>query len=135
MGSIVVVFDTNTLISALGFGGTPLEAVLRAFGDGVQIAASEETLDEFSRVMEYDHLPFSAEEREGYRTVLACEAKLVAPEEDIAEIDRDPDDDMFLECAVGADAEYIVSGDDHLLEVGVFRGTEILDAAEFLARV
>lgn len=135
MGPIVVVFDTNTLISALGFGGTPLEALLTAFGDGFQIAASEETLDEFSRVMGYDDLPFSEDEQERYRTIFAREAMIVAPERDIEEIDRDPDDDMFLECAVAADADYIVSGDDAVLDVNTYRETEILNAADFLNTV
>lgn len=135
MGQIVVVYDTNTLISALGFGGTPLEALLTAFGDGFQIAASEETLDEFSRVMEYDHLPFSDSEQTRYRVILAREARVVTPEELIEKIDRDPDDDKFLECAVAAGADYVVSGDQHLLDLDSFRGTDILDAADFLDAV
>ena len=132
MGSIIVVFDTNTLISALGFGGTPLEALLQTFDDGFQIVASEETLDEFSRVMEYDHLSFTESEQVGYRAILEREAQVVVPEEHIEEIERDPDDDKFLECAVTASADYLVSGDDHVLELETFRGTEILNAAEFL---
>jgi putative PIN family toxin of toxin-antitoxin system len=32
-------------------------------------------------------------------------------------VKRDPDDDKFLACAVGAQAEWIVSGDNHLLSL------------------
>jgi putative PIN family toxin of toxin-antitoxin system len=132
MGSIIVVFDTNILISALGFGGTPLEALLTAFGNRFQIAVSEETLDEFHRVMGYDHLPFSESEQARYRSILARKAQIVAPEENIEEIERDPDDDKFLECAVAANADYIVSGDEHLLDLESFCDIEILKAADFL---
>ncbi len=45
----------------------------------------------------------------------------------------DPDDDMFLECAVAAQADVIASGDRHLLALGRFRGIPIQTPAEFLA--
>jgi len=32
----------------------------------------------------------------------------------------DPDDDLFLRCALVADAAYIVSGDSHLLDLGIY---------------
>lgn len=64
MGPVGVVFDTNVYVSAIGFGGTPLDAVLRAFDDDVQLVASEDTLDELARVMTYDRLPFTDDDRE-----------------------------------------------------------------------
>jgi predicted nucleic acid-binding protein len=42
---------------------------------------------------------------------------------------------MFLEAAVSADVEYVVSGDPHLLEIGDYRGIEILPPDEFLERL
>ena len=44
-----------------------------------------------------------------------------------------PDDDAVLACAVEAEADYIVSGDRHLLVLGSYEGIHILRAAEFLA--
>jgi len=38
-------------------------------------------------------------------------AEFVAPDEDIEAVDRDPDDDRFLEAAVAGDVSYVVSGD------------------------
>jgi hypothetical protein len=44
--------------------------------------------------------------------------------------------DRVLECAVAANAAYIVSGDRrHLLPLGAFRGIAIVSAADFLALV
>ncbi|MCH7661097.1 MAG: putative toxin-antitoxin system toxin component, PIN family, partial [Euryarchaeota archaeon] len=62
-------------------------------------------------------------------------ATLVEPEEELQVIDADSDDDVFLECAVEADADYIISGDTHLTDLGSFRGIEILRPAEFLERL
>ena len=45
---------------------------------------------------------------------------------------RDPDDNMVLECAVGGNAQYIVTGDKDLLVLKTFRGVQIPRASEFL---
>jgi len=50
----------------------------------------------------------------------------------IHEIIDDPDDDIFLECAVAAEADIIISGDRHLLDLEVFRGIQIVDPAQFI---
>lgn len=47
---------------------------------------------------------------------------------------RDPDDDHVLSCALGAQAQAIVTGDQDLLALHPFRGVEILAPADFLAR-
>ncbi|MDA1191188.1 MAG: putative toxin-antitoxin system toxin component, PIN family, partial [Candidatus Poribacteria bacterium] len=45
----------------------------------------------------------------------------------------DPTDDAVLACAKAADANFIVSGDDHLLSLREFDGIRIHDAAELVA--
>ena len=59
-------------------------------------------------------------------------AKVVQPVESIA-ICRDPKDDKFFECAVAAGANYIVSEDRDILDIGEFRGVRTLTAGQFLA--
>lgn len=44
----------------------------------------------------------------------------------------DPDDDMFVECALIGEAKVIVSGDQHLLELGTYRDIVILTADAFV---
>lgn len=134
MGPVGVVLDTNVLVSALGFGGTPLEALLRTFGDGFRLLATEATMAELDRVLTYDRLPFTDDDREAFLSILSRELEFVIPEEDIEIVNRDPDDNRFLECALAGDARYIVSGDDHLLDLGSFQGIEIVTPGEFLQR-
>lgn len=135
MGAITVVFDTNVLVSALGFGGTPLEALLQAFSEDIDVLATEDTLAELDRVLGYHHLPFDETDREQYLTILSREVELVVPGTTIEVVDEDPDDNRFLECGVAGDATFIVSGDRHLLDPGSFREIEIVTSAEFLQRV
>jgi hypothetical protein len=45
-------------------------------------------------------------------------------------IPEDPDDNRILECAIAAQAGFVVSGDGHLLRVGSYR--RILKVADFM---
>ncbi|MFA1611207.1 putative toxin-antitoxin system toxin component, PIN family [Halobellus rubicundus] len=131
MGTVGVVLDTNVLVSALGFGGPPLEALLRALEDDVRLLASESTLDELDRVMQYDRLPFTDADRHQYLSILRREASLVQPIEGV-EVARDPDDDKFLGVAIAGDADYVVSGDGDLLDIRSYRGVEIVAPDAFV---
>ncbi len=48
-------------------------------------------------------------------------------------IKDDPDDDKFIDCAVCCNADYIVSGDKHLINLKVFKGIKIVTSLDFLA--
>ena len=50
-------------------------------------------------------------------------------------IERDPDDDHVIACAIAANARLIVSGDRDLLDIGVYRGIPMLTAAQALALI
>ena len=45
----------------------------------------------------------------------------------------DREDDKFIECAICCNADYIVSGDRHLLNLKEYAGIKILKASEFLS--
>jgi len=53
---------------------------------------------------------------------------------DASIVAADPDDDIFLRCAVVAGAAYVVSGDHHLLDLERYAGIPILTVRDFLAR-
>jgi putative PIN family toxin of toxin-antitoxin system len=58
-------------------------------------------------------------------------AEVMYPTERI-EVCRDPKDNKFFECAVAAGADYIVSEDADIVDVGEYRGVRTVSAAEFL---
>lgn len=132
MGSLSVVYDTNVIISAIGWGGKPWECLLLSFIHDVEMVTSKKALKEVERVMGYPHLPFTDEEQQRYPEFIRYEATLVDPVETIEKIEDDPDDDKFIEIAVEAEADYIISGDPHLTDLGTFRGIDILSPDVFL---
>ena len=59
--------------------------------------------------------------------------EFVTPTEEIHIIVADPTDDKFLEAALAGKVDYIVSGDNHLLELKSFREIPIITGKEFIA--
>ncbi len=62
---------------------------------------------------------------------LTAFATLVLPEYHVHGVSADPDDDTILECALAGGADYVVTGDRHLLDLGTFRGILIVPPAVF----
>ena len=50
-------------------------------------------------------------------------------------VPEDPKDNMIIECALNADADYIITGDKHLLKLKEYKGIKILTPKEFLELV
>jgi len=65
-------------------------------------------------------------------TELISIADFVNPSETLKVVLEDPEDNRILECAVEAKANYVISGDLHLLKLRRYLYIEILNAAEFL---
>ena len=63
-------------------------------------------------------------------------AVLVFPTDRAMGATPDPGDEMVLECALAAEADYIVSGDKrHLLPLRAFRDIPIISPSDFLRRL
>lgn len=131
-----VVADTNTVVSAFLWGGPPA-AVLAAAREGrITLCSSPVLVAELEDVLAREK--FAArislvgssipELLAGYRALVT----LVRPVA-ISPTARDPDDDHVLACALGAEAELIVTRDRDLLDLGTFREIRILAAHDALA--
>jgi uncharacterized protein len=128
----VAVFDTNVLLSAIGWKGKPFECLQLACGGVVQGLTCQEILTELAETQEAK-LNFSAEQVAEALTDLLSFLNLVAIAGQLKVVAADPDDDKVLECAVVGVATHIVTGDrQHLLPLGSFQDIPIVTPAEFL---
>lgn len=135
MTSSLVVFDTNVLVSAvLLSNSTAQKALNKAFERG-KIAQSLVTLDELKEVLEREKFDryISREERIRFFTSLLRDAALIEVTVSITEC-RDPKDNKFLELAVSAAAQTIISGDNDLLSLNPFQGVAIITPGAFLTQ-
>ncbi len=60
---------------------------------------------------------------------------MVSGELQITKIKKDPDDNKFLSAAIEGKANYIVSGDEHLLSLKKYKGIQIVTPAEFIEKI
>lgn len=129
-----VVLDTNVVVSALIFPGGPPEAVYRLALEGrVELVTSRPLLVELGRVL-VAKFGWRTERAEEAVAQLARLSDVVTPGETVHEVADDPADDRVLEAAEAGAAEAIVSGDRHLLRLGVWRSIDIERPAQFLKR-
>ena len=56
----------------------------------------------------------------------------ISPEHRVKGVCRDPKDDIYLECAIAANAQYIISGDRDLLDLKEYGGVKIVNARGYL---
>jgi len=130
-----VVCDTNVLVSGLLWKGNKFQ-VLRLASEGkVELCVSREILAELARVLHYPRLEKFVGNEERLLLMLARFSTVVEPREHVFVIQDDPSDDKILECALAAKADYLVSGDKHLLKLKKFYKTRIVTARKFLERL
>jgi putative PIN family toxin of toxin-antitoxin system len=129
---IIVTADTNVYVSGLEFGGVPLAFLELGRAGAFRFAVSDALLAELREVL---CLKFAWSE-EAVTSALSqlhdCSVH-VRPTEILDVIQDDPDDNRIPECAIAAQAGFIVSGDNHLLHLGRFRGIRVLKVADFMA--
>ena len=131
-----VVFDTNVVASASFWRGAPFDC-LAAWAQGRYVAVvSSSLLAEYHETIEELRLDYPGRKCVGWVEALTESAELVFPVERAAGATPDPDDEMILECALAAEASFIVSGDKkHLLALRQFQNIPIVSPAEFLRRL
>lgn len=138
MGPVTVIFDTNIVVSAAGWDGKPARCVEEyGFTSLTNVVVSFAILREIYETLQYDRLPFTYRDQVRIPATFAVEsnATVLRVETDLSVVDDDPDDDKFFECAVDADADYLVSGNGHVVDVGEFRGVDVVSPDEFLTEM
>ena len=127
-----IVLDTNVLVSAILFGGNPRQVLETILAGEVSLALSREILDELEGVLCRRKFGMAPEIVRSISRELESLCEMVTPNRRIIATISDPYDNMVLECAAEAKADYVVSGDAHLLDLCEFEGIKIINSARFL---
>jgi uncharacterized protein len=128
----VAVFDTNVVLSAIGWGGKPGQCLEAARRGDVQGATCQELLEELEDKLK-KLFGFSPDEVFDQLADLLQFLTLVRITGNLNGVTADRADDKVLECAVTARAEYLVTGDRrHLLPLRIYEGVKIVTPNDFL---
>mgnify|MGYP006294584567 CR=1 FL=1 len=132
-----VVLDTNIIVSATIDKKSIPNEVLRLWQNGkIKVILSPAIIEEMWHVLFRPNLQkyikYTDLEIKDLLLELQESAILVNPTVKIKVVKKDPSDDKFIAAATTARADYIVSGDQHLLQLGAYNEIKIVSPKEFM---
>lgn len=128
-----VVIDANVLISAIFWTGKPKQILNKVRREEITFLSSEFILEEIRDVLTREDKPFKlpAEEAERIVTEIRNLALVIKTGSHVS-VCQDKNDNRVLECAIDGKADYIITGDAHLLQLGSFQKIDITKVSDFL---
>lgn len=118
------------------WGGKPAEIIKSAEAKNVSVFLSEDIVGEITQVLTYPKIKnvyktLGLQSEDLIEAVLKI-AKFVKVTKKLHVVEEHSADDKFIECAQSAKADYIISGDKHLLKVACYKKTQIISVHEFI---
>lgn len=137
-----VVLDSSVLVSAFltpqGASGQILDAAGRqefrcCLSDEIMAETHRSLRTKVKRIRRY--YAYTDEKIDGYVESLAAQAEVVRDLPDIGVVPLDRKDDVIVATAIKAQADFLVTGDRHLLALGSHGPTEIITPRQLLDRL
>jgi len=135
------VIDTNLFISGLFANEGATQELQDLWVAGAfELAVSEQILREIENTIRKPYIWDKLRLDDGDEALLSglIRERAFIVTRDTYKTDRikdDPTDNKFLACALEAGADYVVSGDNHLLSLKHFHGIQIVDARTFVEKI
>lgn len=132
---IRAVLDTNLLVSYLLTNGESTSRIMAHWEAGNFVfLQSPQILAELISVLNRPKLqPYLKSDSQVLIDLIEADTEFVKGELALHGVCRDPKDDKFIACAVEGNADYIVTGDKDLLDLGTYEQIQIIIAREFLS--
>ena len=121
-----VVIDTNVLVSALIDDGKPRRLVVELL-DKHTVILSRQMLAELADVLSRDKFFVTSSQVDRFVSSLVRISKIVPDNARFKAVLEDPDDNKVLNTAFSGRADFIVTGDHHLLVLRQFKKTKIVN--------
>ncbi|MBF0456822.1 MAG: putative toxin-antitoxin system toxin component, PIN family [Nitrospirae bacterium] len=137
MPRIKAVIDTNVFVSGIiSPKGSPYKLLDAALKGQFRVVTSFSINREILNVIHREHIYTKYHLNEDILngiTSFLYEGTVITDEAiNVKHIKADPADDKFLSCAIEGEADYIVSGDAHLLALKHYQRIQIVNAATFM---
>jgi len=129
-----LVIDTNVVISAaLKPDGLQRTVLLLALTKPARLYVSEAILSEYREVLARPELQIRKGIRQQLLQLIDNRSHVVAPTH-LLQVTSDPDDNMFLECADAARADYLITGNQRHFPK-FWKQTKVITTREFITVV
>lgn len=131
MLALRLVMDTNVLVSAaLKPESLQRTIFLLAISKPARLYVSAPILEEYAEVLSRPELGIRKELRRQLLQLIRNRSHLVAPSRRL-EVTSDPDDNIFIECADAARADYLITGNQKHFPA-FWKSTKIITSREFI---
>jgi putative PIN family toxin of toxin-antitoxin system len=131
MLNLRLVIDTNVVVSAaIKPRGLQRVALVLAVTKPARLYVSQAVLNEYEEVLARSVLRLSRGTRLQVLQMMRNRSFLVSPQRRLA-VTKDLDDNIFLECAEGARADYLITGNSRHFPK-FWRNTKIVTCREFI---
>ena len=130
-----LVLGTNLFISSFFWGGNPRKIMTRIIDGKDTLYVSDEILYEVFSVMKRPKFNINHRQIIHFINSIKEIAHRVVILGMVKNVCRDSDDDKILECAVLANVDFIISGDNDLLSLKEFNGIPVITASEYIEKI
>ena len=127
-----VVLDSNVVISGYIFGGPPAELIHLALDGKFDCFTTIPILDEIRDVLSRPKFKLTPEQALSFIEEYHALCLVVRPVRNVTIMKENPDDNKILECALAAQADLIVTGDSHLLDLSKWKRIRIMTPSQAL---
>lgn len=133
---IRTVLDVNVFVSAAIVQGGAPDRIVQAWRENrLAVIISPVMIEDLADVLKRPHIrrryKITDLDVERILQALKSYATIVPGKVELAVVNKDPDDDVVIATAVEGEADYLVTGDPHLLEIGSYAGIRIVTPAQF----
>lgn len=126
------IVDTNVFLSGIFWSGPPAK-ILEAWSEKkIEFILSTDILEEYIRVGNILSKKYPGVSIDEFIEHLIMSSKIYNAKPLLSSVCRDPNDDMFIACAILAKVKIIVSGDADLLELSGYQGIHVMKPRDFL---
>lgn len=129
-----VVPDTNVLVSAAIVHGKQFELLKLAKLGKIKLITSPDIIREFEEVISRKKFGFSRQQISGAVKQILEIAEIIIPQHKLDIVKEDADDNIILECSAESQADFIISGDYHLLSLKQYKNIKIVNTTEFFSK-
>ncbi|WXG39364.1 MAG: putative toxin-antitoxin system toxin component, PIN family [Candidatus Freyarchaeum deiterrae] len=127
-----VVFDTNVLVSGTVHAGKSKLLIDAVLEGKIILILSAQIILEFKKVITRDKFKLSRNQQNVIMNFVLSVSNIVSVKSRFKVVRQDPSDDIILRTSYDGKADYIVSGDQHLLSLKEFKGIKIVTINEML---
>lgn len=129
-----IVADTNVIISAwINKAGNPRQLLSKYLANGkYTLILSEEIINEIKKVADRSKFEANEGDIDDFLLSLIIMSDIVKIKSNIKVVEKDPDDNVIINTAYDGGADYIVSGDNHLLKLKKYKKIQIVNVAIML---